>query len=39
MTPSLGNFVASLIAGAMIVVAIGGVLVFISQNDKVTRNS
>jgi hypothetical protein len=39
MTPSLGNFVASLIAGAMVVVAIGGVLVFISQNDKVTRNS
>ena len=39
MTPSLGNFVASLIAGAMVVLAIGGVLVFISQNDKVTRNS
>jgi len=39
MTPSLGNFVASLIAGAIIVIAIGGVLVFISQNDKVTRNS
>jgi hypothetical protein len=39
MTPSLGNFVASLIAGAMVLVAIGGVLVFISQNDKVTRNS
>jgi hypothetical protein len=39
MTPSLGNFVASLIAGAMVVIAIGGVLVFISQNDKVTRNS
>ena len=39
MTPSLGNFVASLIAGAMVVVAIGGVLVFISEDDKVTRNS
>lgn len=39
MTPSLGNFVASLIAGAIIVIAIGGVLVFIGQNDKVTRSS
>jgi hypothetical protein len=39
MTSSLGNFVASLVAGAMVVIAIGGVLVFISQNDKVTRNS
>ena len=38
MTPSLGNFIASLVAGAIIVLAIGGVLVVISQNDKVTRN-
>ena len=38
MTPSLGNFVASLVAGAFIAVAIGGVLVFISQNDRVTRS-
>lgn len=39
MTLSLGNFIASLFAGAFITLAIGGVLVFISQNDRVTRNS
>jgi hypothetical protein len=38
MTPSLGNFIASLFAGAFIALAIGGVLVFISQTDKVTRS-
>ena len=38
MTPSLGNFVASLFAGAFIALAIGGILVFISQNDRVTRS-
>jgi hypothetical protein len=38
MTPSLGNFIASLVAGAVIALAIGGVLVFISKNDRVTRN-
>ena len=38
MTPSLGNFIASLVAGAFIVLAIGGVLVFISKSDRVTRN-
>nr|QYB18847.1 X 4.1 kDa protein of photosystem II [Climaconeis sp.] len=37
MTPSLGNFIASLFAGAFIAIVIGGVLVFISQNDRVTR--
>nr|QYB19073.1 X 4.1 kDa protein of photosystem II [Climaconeis cf. scalaris]QYB19286.1 X 4.1 kDa protein of photosystem II [Climaconeis cf. scalaris] len=37
MTPSLGNFVTSLFAGASIAIIIGGVLVFISQNDRVTR--
>ena len=37
MTPSLGNFIASLFAGAVIDLAIGGALVFISQNDRVTR--
>jgi hypothetical protein len=37
MTPSLGNFVLSLVAGAVVVLAIGGALVFISQTDKVTR--
>ena len=38
MTPSLGNFIASLFAGAFIALAIGGVLVYISQTDRVTRN-
>ena len=38
MTPSLGNFIVSLFAGAIIALIIGGVLVFISQNDRVTRN-
>jgi hypothetical protein len=38
MTPSLGNFIASLFAGAFIALTIGGVLVFISQSDRVTRD-
>ena len=38
MTPSLGNFVVSLFAGAIVALVIGGALVFISQQDKVTRN-
>ena len=38
MTPSLGNFIASLFAGAVIALAIGGVLVFISRTDRVTRD-
>jgi hypothetical protein len=38
MTASLGNFLASLVAGTVIVLAIGGVLVVISQNDRVTRD-
>lgn len=37
MTPSLGNFIASLFAGAFIALAIGGVLVFISKSDRITR--
>jgi hypothetical protein len=37
MTPSLGNFIASLVAGAFVVLAIGGALVFISKTDRVTR--
>ena len=37
MTPSLGNFIASLFAGAVIALTIGGILVYISQNDRVTR--
>ena len=38
MTPSLGNFIASLVAGAVIAIAIVGALVVISQSDRVTRN-
>ncbi len=38
MTPSLGNFIASLFAGAFVVLALGGILVFISKNDRVTRS-
>lgn len=38
MTASLGNFITSLFAGAFIALAIGGVLVYISRNDRVTRN-
>ena len=38
MTPSLGNFIASLFAGAVVAFVIGGALVYISQNDRVTRS-
>ena len=38
MTASLGNFIASLFAGAIIALIIGGVLVYISQKDRLTRN-
>lgn len=37
MTASLGNFIASLFAGAFIALAIGAVLVYISRTDRVTR--
>ena len=37
MTASLGNFIASLFAGAFIALAIGGILVYISQTDRITR--
>ena len=38
MTASLGNFIASLFAGAIIALVIGGILVYISQKDRLTRN-
>jgi hypothetical protein len=38
MTTSLANFISSLVAGALVVAAIGGALIFISRSDRVTRN-
>nr|UXN44406.1 4.1 kDa protein of photosystem II [Navicula tsukamotoi] len=38
VSPSLGNFVSSLIAGAVVLGAIGAALAFISSNDKVQRS-
>ena len=37
MTPSLGNFLSSLVAGGIVVLAIGIALVVISKNDRVIR--
>jgi hypothetical protein len=38
VSPSLGNFLSSLIAGALVLTAIGGALAFISNNDRVQRS-
>lgn len=39
MTPSLANFLYSLLAGALVVVIPATVaLIWLSQNDKVTRS-
>lgn len=38
VSPSLGNFLSSLVAGAIVLLLIGGALAFISTNDRVTRN-
>jgi hypothetical protein len=38
VSPSLGNFFSSLVAGAVVVIAIGGALAFISNNDRVQRD-
>jgi hypothetical protein len=37
MTPSLGNFLSSLVAGGIVVLAIGIALIIISKSDKITR--
>jgi hypothetical protein len=37
VSPSLNNFIGSLIAGAVVLAAIGAALAFISTNDRVTR--
>ena len=38
VSPSLGNFLSSLVAGAVVLLAIGGALAFISSNDRIQRN-
>ena len=38
VSPSLGNFFSSLIAGAIVLAVIGAALAFISTNDRVQRN-
>jgi hypothetical protein len=37
MTASLANFISSLVAGGIVVLAIGIALVVISKSDRVTR--
>ncbi len=37
MTPSLANFISSLVAGGIVVLVIGIALTIISKSDKVTR--
>jgi hypothetical protein len=37
MTPSLGNFLSSLVAGGIVVLAIGIALVIISKSDRIKR--
>lgn len=38
VSPSLSNFFSSLIAGAVVLLAIGGALAVISTSDRVTRS-
>ena len=38
VSPSLGNFFSSLIAGAVVLSAIAAALAFISNNDRVQRS-
>ena len=38
VSPSLGNFLSSLIAGTVVLAAIGGALAVISTSDRVTRS-
>jgi hypothetical protein len=37
MTPSLANFISSLVAGGIVLLAIGIALAIISKSDRVTR--
>nr|YP_010134228.1 X 4.1 KDa protein of photosystem II [Navicula veneta]QWM93718.1 X 4.1 KDa protein of photosystem II [Navicula veneta] len=38
VSPSLANFLSSLVAGAVVLAVIGGALAFISNTDRVQRN-
>ena len=38
MTASLSNFISSLVAGGIVVGAIGIALVFISKSDRIVRS-
>ena len=38
MTSSLANFISSLVAGGLVVIAIGIALIIISKSDRVTRS-
>lgn len=38
MTTSLANFISSLVAGSLVLVAIGVALIIISKSDRVSRN-
>ena len=38
MTSSLANFISSLVAGGLVVIAIGVALSIISKSDRVTRS-
>jgi hypothetical protein len=37
MTPSLANFISSLVAGGIVLLVIGIALVVISKSDRITR--
>jgi hypothetical protein len=37
MTPSLANFISSLVAGSLVVLVIAVALIIISRSDRVTR--
>ena len=37
MTPSLANFISSLVAGGIVVLGISIALIIISKSDRVTR--
>ena len=38
MTSSLANFLSSLVAGGLVVIAIGVALIIISKSDRVSRS-